>query len=243
MLRTIGTLSGVLASGWFGFFVVSNVDMGDVVAYNNIQKHVGSEPFRAGDLVAISPDLATAPSLVCSMDVDSGQLREVALDKTYVNGLGAALPQFAALVDWARGDDPAEALSSNPSFLHFTGRISSFPTSGAMPPVSPDCVCAVAASLLRRAQVCTVERSLIETELVPQRDGAFQKQERTVGVTFRAGNFIIGDFSRLNCPGLDFANTRMEQQTGFCSAGAERSYDVALRHNLGLIREVDWRQQ
>ena len=243
MLGKFGTLAGALAAGWFGFFVVSNVDMGDVVAYNNIQKRVGSEPFRAGDIVAISPDGAS-PRLVCSMEAAGTDKLDVPLAKLYVNGLGAALPEFAALVDWVGGlaGRKAEAggLKARPAEVRFIGKISSFPMKRAMPAIPADCICAVAESLLRRSQLCTVERSLIETALARGADGSRMVSQRTVGVTYRSANIFIADFAQLDCPGLQgTANFQMEQQTGLCSGGEERTYDVALRETLGLIRETD----
>lgn len=242
MIRTAGILAASLAVGWFGFFVVSNIDMGDVVVYNNIQKHVGSEPFKAGDVVAISAD-GQRMSLVCSMGLGQGVLQETPIAKTYVNGLSAALPQFAAVVDWVAGlagrSETGQDLSEHPAELQFVGRVSSFPVSGLALPMSRDCTCAVAASLLERSQLCTVERSLIETEITAADDGSRPtRHDRTVGVTFRGANIFIADFSKLDCPSLQAtANFQMPQQSGLCSQGPERSFDVALRHSLGVIRE------
>lgn len=244
MFRMFLLTAAALSAAWFAFFVLSDVDMGDVVAYNDIDKHVGSVPFRAGDVVGVSPD-GNRFSYVCSMDVESGELSEAPLSKTYVNGLGETLPQFAKLVTWVRGmlgqEGATPDIGGDVVELKFEGRISAFPAGGAMPEMSHSCACAVAASLIQRYQVCTVERSLIESKLAASdRGGAAVVRERTVGVTFRPFNILIPDIAALGCPNIPTtANLENTQQTGSCSNGATREYDVALRHVLGVIREED----
>lgn len=244
MIRNLVLLCASLIAGWFCFSVVSSIDMGDVVAYHKFQKHVGSEPLRAGDVVAFAPS-TTQPRLICSMDVADGVLKESPVSNTYVNGMSASLPHFMAVVDWVAGlmgrsNGERDAIDSA-SAVHFVGRVSRFPDDGETPPMSRNCACAVALSLSRFEQVCTVERSLIETSLTEDSTGARRiARDRTVGVTVRNGNFFFPGLSEMACPGLlNAAEGAIPRSPGSCGQGTERTFDVALRQSLGVIRERD----
>lgn len=239
MMWKIGTLVASFIALWFLFFLLSNVDTRDVVAYNEIEDHVGSQPFRAGDLITVSRN-GPGPRLICSPQITAEGLRETPLAKTYVNGLSQALSPFTRLAGWvaelAGRKAAAPEVGTEPVMVRFTGRISTFPAVDATPMMGRDCACAVAQALLRREQVCMVERSLIETRF-PGTDAA--PSERTVGITLRPNNVIFSEtaIAALQCPGLETANTGLELQTGACVRGPGPGYDVALRHILGVIRE------
>jgi hypothetical protein len=240
MLRVILPVAAVTLTCWFGFSVVSSIDTADIVAYHKLQKHVVAAPFRPGDVVSFGP-YSTEPSHICSLDVRDGVLRDAPVNKTYVNDMAESLPRFTGLVEWLGGffgRQPGDAmLAAGPPGLPFVGRVSSFPRDGETPTMAQSCVCAIAESLARFERVCTVERSLIETRLV--QTGTTQTyQETTVGLTVRDGNFFFPDLAQLDCPGLlRSATSPLPQEPGLCGQGVERSFDVALRDTLGVIRE------
>jgi hypothetical protein len=243
MLRKLAVAAVVLAAGWFVFFIVSNVDTRDVVAYNDIEDHVGSQPFRAGDLVAVTGG-GPAPRYICSPEIAPGEVRDTRLDKAYVNGLGQALSPFIQLVGAAAGmvgaGKPDAEVAAEQVAVRFTGRISTFPGVGSTPSMSPECACDVAVALLRRNQVCMVERSLIETRVAgTDAEGRQLHDERTVGITLRPDNVIFSAEAifALDCPDLRDANLGLALQTGSCADGPGPGYDAALRHILGVIRE------
>lgn len=243
MAKGIGMLAVSVLALWFVFFLLSNVDTRDVVAYNEIEDHVGSQPFRAGDLITFGRG-GPAPRLICSPQIAVEGLRDVHLDKTYVNGLGQALSPFTRLASWvadlAGRETTAPDVEAAPVWVRFTGRISTFTAEDATPQMGRDCACAVARALLRRDQVCMIERSLIETRVTGS-GGLTVPAERTVGITLRPDNVIFSesDIAALQCPGLETANTGLPLQTGACRSGPGAGYDAALRHVLGVIREQD----
>jgi hypothetical protein len=241
MLRIVVSFGAVVFALWFAFTIVTGIDRGDVVAYENIQKHVKSQKIEAGDVVRLSP-VGMMPSLVCSMDVAEGVLEEVPIARTYVNELSESLPGFTKLADWIAGffgrESMAPAPSVNGSKLRFVGWVSTFPVEGVMAPMSPECACAIAQSMIDGYRLCTVERSLIEKTLVPAVDGQPSKIEAvTVGLTVREAAFFFSDPSKLDCPRLQgVAPVPLTREQGLCVTGLERSFDVALRQNLSLIR-------
>lgn len=244
MLTSLGmraAMAGaVFVLGWILFSILSNVDMGDVVAYNRIERHVGTDALSAGDLVEISPD-GTRLSPVCSLDVAKGDLKERDVAKSYVNLLSEKLEQYTDAVFAAVGRaavGPVEA--ADPGLLSqipFVGKVSTFSRPEATPPMSADCVCAVARVLVQRSKVCTVEMSLIETVLVESEiSGVEQPRQRTVGVTLKRRPVLV-DLASLNCPGIADANLDLPLDQSDCSDGLERRFDVALRQSMGFIRE------
>jgi hypothetical protein len=214
--------------------------MGDVVAYNKIERHVGTDVLAAGDLVEISPD-GTRLSPVCSLDVAKADLEERDVAKSYANLLNEKLDQYtdALIIGFGlAGHEPVDQIGLDlPSELPFVGKVSTFSRPEVRPPMSADCVCAVAESLVQRSKVCTVERSLIETELVADPvSGLMQPRERTVGVTLKRKPVLV-DLAAVNCPATKNANLDLQPDGSDCSSGLERSFDVAIRQTMGFIRE------
>lgn len=244
MFKKIVALGGALVMGWYVFFTVSNVDTADIVVYNKLGKHLGSAPFKAGDLVAISPD-GLRHSFLCSMNVGADVLREAELSKSYVNGLRQALPAFAATMSWAKGwtgygSTEDTGIAVTPTQIDFVGRVSSIPLEN-QPLLSNSCTCAATAAMIRRNRVCVVQKSMIETILV--RNDKFgdipgwRRHERTIGATFRDYNLFIRDISVLQCPQIS-KNANVPKQTASCTDGNTRDFDVSLRQKLGVIREL-----
>ncbi|MFM2355245.1 MAG: hypothetical protein RLZZ528_981, partial [Pseudomonadota bacterium] len=68
--------------------------------------------------------------------------------------------------------------------------------------------------------------------------GVHSLSTRTVGATFKRSNVTITNFGALkNCPQVANGNHDIVQQTGLCDAGSRKSFDVAVRYGLGIIRE------
>lgn len=231
-------LAVLLVPAWFAFSLVSGIDTGDIVAYHKLQKHVVAGPFRPGNVVAFASD-SSEPMLICSLDVRDGVLKRADVNKTYVNEMSAKLPEFTGLVNWFAGllggDGGKATANAGHSGLPFVGFVSSFPRAGMTPDLSPDCACEIVRSLARSERVCTVERSLIETEWV-QTGTTHELRETTVGITVREGNFFFSELP--DCPRLpQSAVNSLPQEPGLCGERTDHSFDVALRNKLQLIVE------
>jgi hypothetical protein len=241
MLR-IAVSAVALAAAWFAYSTLVTVDTGDVVAYNGLDRHLGTSALRAGDLVALAPD-GNPRGVLCALGVPEDRLQIASVRKTYVNRLDEALPGFSGVVNWfarltgaAPGGEGA-TLTRVGDGLSFRGRLSEMTEAASEPGMGPSCACAVAQAILRREQVCVVERALVEEEIA-QEGEVLQIRSRTVGATFRLSNVLISEPSAVpGCPQVANANADFVQPDGLCAEGSRLRYDVALRARLGVIRE------
>jgi hypothetical protein len=240
MVLKLAGLAAVAAAGWFSFSTLVDVDTGDVVAYNQLDRHLGTSAIKAGDLVSIQPD-GNPAGTICALDLEDGTLRSAFLRKDYVNGLRESLPTFSGLVCRLGGGDNCDGAAGtpDPARASFRGELTDIPAAGVEPKMSDSCACAVAQAVLRREQVCVVQRALVEQEVTKNLlTGAQSLSSRTVGATFKPSNVVITNFRALrNCPQVANANHEIVQQTGQCDAGSRKSFDVAVRYGLGIIRE------
>ena len=242
MARKLLTVVAFFVAGWFAYSTLVAVDTGDVVAYNGLDRHIGTAAYRAGDLVALSPE-GIPKSAICALEVPEERMQVALLDKAYVNRLRDSLPEVGALTGWlvslAGGEGGGPDLPEGDARLSFRGLLSSIPGSGLTVPMDEACTCDIAQAILRREQICVVERALVEETFLPAEGGGGPRvTRRTVGATFKPSNVIIADFSALrNCPQVANANREFVAQEGLCGEGSHFRYDVALRSSLGVIRE------
>jgi hypothetical protein len=191
MYRKILIFAGLFTVGWLGYFTLINVNQKDVTLLQQLDRPVGTQLFRAGDLVEVSAD-GTRLSFLCAMDVAEGDLREAPHAKRYVNGLAQSLGGFARVVNWVKssvtGTDSAALEADDALAVEFRGKVTSIP-SGTLPVPSQPCTCAIAEAMLRRSKVCMVSRSMNETRLVRQNPldpkSMLTLRESAIGVSFR----------------------------------------------------------
>ncbi|MCY4179724.1 MAG: hypothetical protein OXD48_05520 [Litoreibacter sp.] len=247
MIKRILTAAALVVGGLLTYVYLFAISPKDVVAYHELAAPVNSEVFRAGDLVAISPDGQNLEGRICSMDVTTDDIDMVPLSKEYSNSLRDHVPDFTNLVNWGKGlvgipGTDEEVTLAKADRIPFVGHVSAVRDASVNPMMSQDCACAVARSLIKRQKVCTVRRSLVESVLVDARyaDQDGQRNERTIGVTFRAGSIVIPNLELLTCegPALNL-EARAPAQEFDCSTVGGHQPDVFLRAKLGVIRESE----
>ncbi|MEM7472649.1 MAG: hypothetical protein AAF340_14970 [Pseudomonadota bacterium] len=247
MIKRILTVAALIVGGLLSYVYLFAISPKDVVAYHELEMPVNSEVFRAGDLVAISADGQNIQGRICSMDVTQDDIDSIPLSKEYSNALRDNMPDFTALVGWGKGlmglppeEAPELAVADR---VPFVGHVSAVRDAGVNPMMSDQCACEVARALIRRDNVCTVRRSLVESVLVDERfaETDNQRRERTVGVTFRSGSIVIPNLELLTCegPALNL-EARAPAQPFDCSTVGGHQPDVFLRAKLGVIRESEF---
>lgn len=231
---------GTIVLGWIAFASLIGIDTADVVEYNQLDRHVGTATFRAGDIVSISPDGQTIDS-ICSLSVSDDSLRNAPLQKSYGNWLEESLPSFARFVVWVRATvtgqkGSAEQIQSVANRIDISGRVVELPAANR-PPLPKACVCAVAEKLVTRHSVCMVSKSLNEFGTNTGLDGVTRVQERTIGATLRNNPILIGDVQALGCENISPAAS-IPKHEPLCSA-SNTIDTVWLRDKLRVIREYD----
>ncbi len=237
---------GVIVLGWISFAALVGIDTADAVAYNKVDRHLGTATFRAGDLVSVSPD-GTRIDYLCNMSVAEEDLKAARVRKSYRNWLDESLPAFAQFAAWTRstiglGDGGNDAPVSLSKSVDFDGRVLSLPIANQRPMMQGECVCAVAEMLVKRHSICMVSKSMNEFVMTPDADGTPRVSERTVGATFRDNPLWIPDVQALGCDNISSAASIPEKSESICP-GPETLNNVWLRSKLRVIREYELETQ
>lgn len=227
--RILLSLLAFVAAGYV-YHTITNVTESDIVAYHKLDQQLGG--FRAfpGDVVAVSPDGASAQR-ICSVSVEPEHVDVVEIDQTYVNTLGHNLPRFRDV--WAHLNGAffgeAEAAAKH---LDFKGRLlalkgdfrTGLPKTAALTrQLKPmKCECAMAARLLRRQRVCTVHGSLVDRE-----------NELVWAIQFKHySNFVTKEqFEKCDLPYQPMVREIGSQP---CNV-PNLPWDAVMRNRLGLI--------
>ena len=230
-----------LIFGWVAFASLIGIDTADAVAYNQLDRHVGTASFRAGDLVSVSPD-GQRVDYLCNMAIDEEDLRAARIRKSYGNWLEESLPSFAKAATWAKsfvgaGGTEAEAPISIGNRVDFNGRLLTLPAENADPDMREACICAAARLMVQRHSICMVSKSMNEFVLASDPEGNPIIEERTVGATFRESSLFIPDVQALGCEGISPAASIPAREAS--CPGPDRLDNVWLRDKLNVIREYD----
>lgn len=227
--RILLSLVAFVAAG-YAYHTITNVTESDIAAYHKLDQQLGG--FRAfpGDVVALSPDGASAQR-ICAFSVESQHVDVVEIDQTYVNSLGRVLPRFRDAWAYLSGAVFGEAEAAADAF-EFEGRLLAL--KGDVRPGLPDtasltrqltpvkCECAMAARLLRRQRVCTVHGSLVDRD-----------NELVWAIQFKHfSNFVTRE--QFEACGLPYQPMVMEIGSQQCNV-PNLPWDAVMRNRLGLI--------
>jgi hypothetical protein len=191
MLNKLAIAAVAGTAAWISWHYVTKVSKPDIYAHNDFVLPIRKEPLRAGDVVMV-PEDPSQMERICDLNLESVKLNSRPVDEVYYNTLRASLPEFTDVVIdiWKsiRGQAADEGDTAAASYrrIHFKGEKTALGLVEEANNITDSCQCQMAVAMARGDRVCTVNASLIETQL----QGGVQVSE-TVAVTLaRHTNYV-----------------------------------------------------
>jgi len=245
-MKRIAIAAAVLAASFFAYFFLTSISEEDIYAYHDLERPLGAEPLRAGDVVALSPD-GQRMEQVCDLDLHEGLVAHIPLEDVYFNSLGDTLPDFAKLIDWGRGlllgpPTGGSALPERDQIVFRGSKSSITQPARALADMPESCECAMARRLNARQRVCTVRASLVEARLFSGVGGtAVQRPvERTVAISLKSHSNIVSEQRFTQCE-LEMSEAASATMMLECD-GPNLPFDTQFRQRLNLIERAPFDQ-
>jgi len=207
------------------YHTLTNVNDGDVAAFNNVPLETNGLFVKAGDIVALARD-GRNPERICRTNADRQLFEVQPTNAVYVNGLAKQLPPFTTLVGFVSGVMGSDNGQSQPDSVTFAGTIMRTPPESQK--VSDACSCEIARRLARKELACTTVTAMISIG-----------NEYAQAVRFKRESIVVlpSQFEQCGIKPVDLGTLPPCDQFGSVP------WDVALRRFLNLVERQEVRDR
>lgn len=242
MLKTLMIAVASCVAALVAFSFLMGVSKMDVSIKHEMQRHVVAEPFEVGNVIEVSPDGQRILGVLCSSPLTDRDHLSTEVHSGYYNIVDRSQEKFITFVQNVKsivGMPVSQAVAAPFSdILPFVGEVNRVVGDFDQIPEAR-CFCRIAKAVVEAKSIaCTVEKSLVETELVISPTGP-QLKRRTVGLSFREVPYEFDDLAALKplCPNLNTEAIAPKGQK--CVGQSGFTFDVRAKSKIGLIREID----
>lgn len=248
MSRYIASTVVLLVVAWIGLYFATKVGRADVIVKNEYSRdtNAGLGQVSAGDVLVVYPDYSMEP--LCDLNLDKASVATTTLSETYFNAFAESFSFFVTVMNQlyriaglgggedAGGENAVPVkYTSGHGQLRFFGKEESIREVSSAP-TTDECLCKTARQLSLGRRVCTVNATLVETQLLATAVGP-QASYRTIAVKLaRHPNFVTAE--KFKACGVDYTKEAKIAEQTLCNDGAYRfPLDAELRTRFGLIEK------